>query len=104
MFYEYRRYTLKPGQRDTWVQLMHGEILPYQTARGMQVVASFTDDTDPDAYIWIRRFESEAQREALYAATYDTDTWRDLLARHGHLLAAEPQVTRLTPTPHSPQL
>ncbi|WP_412027331.1 NIPSNAP family protein [Deinococcus yunweiensis] len=104
MFYEFRRYTTRPGQRDAWVQVMQGEILPYQTAQGMTYVASFTDDTDPDTYYWIRRFDSEAQRQELYAAVYDTDTWHALLARHGHLLAAEPHVTRLVPTAHSPLL
>ena len=32
------------------------------------------------AYIWIRRFDSEAEREAQYKAVYETDHWKTKIA------------------------
>lgn len=103
MFYEFRRYQIQPGRRDEWVEVMETLIIPFQVSKGMVVTASFTDEEDPDAYFWMRRFESEAEREALYAATYDTDGWRAIIGEHGHLMLSE-QITvrRLVPTAKSP--
>ncbi|ULH18312.1 NIPSNAP family protein (plasmid) [Deinococcus sp. KNUC1210] len=102
MFYEFRRYQVQQGQRDAWVKVMSEIIIPFQIGCGMDFVAEFIDDERPDDYIWMRRFESEAQREQLYAVVYGGQEWQDILAEHGHLLAAKPQVTRLIPTTISP--
>jgi quinol monooxygenase YgiN len=103
MFYELRRYQIQPGHRDEWVRVMETMIIPFQTSKGMVVTASFTDEEDPDAYFWMRRFENEAERLELYAAVYETDEWKAIIGEHGHLMLRE-QITvrRLVPTAKSP--
>ena len=56
---------------------MEDEIIPFQVSKGMVVVGSFVGQEEDDLYVWIRRFKSEEQREALYAAVYESDFWRD---------------------------
>ncbi len=46
----------------------------------MVVVGSFTSTEEDDLYIWIRRFDSEEQREALYAAVYQSAEWQNVIA------------------------
>jgi len=76
MFYELRRYQTRPGRRDEWVRYMEDVIIPFQVSKGMVITASFIDEGDEDGFVWIRRFEDEAQRERLYAATYGSDRWK----------------------------
>ncbi|MHB0877962.1 MAG: NIPSNAP family protein, partial [Anaerolineae bacterium] len=77
VFYELRQYRIKDGKREQWVKLMEEVIIPFQVAKGMVIAGSFTCQTEPDLYVWMRRFESEEEREALYRAVYETDTWRN---------------------------
>ena len=103
MLFELRTYECKPGKRDEWVKLMEEEIIPFQTSKGMVVVGSFIVEQDDHTYIWIRRFVDEAEREKLYSAVYETDTWKsDISPRVGELLNREAiKVTRMLPTPKS---
>jgi len=103
MIYELRHYRTEPGQRDAWVKLMETRIIPFQTEQGMQIVGSFVDEQDPDVYVWIRRFESEAQLKAQYAAVYGSPEWKnDIGPAADPLLKSENiTVTRLRPTPAS---
>ena len=102
-FFELRQYRMRPGQRDAWVKLMEEEIVPFQTSKGMVICAMFCGEEDKDLYVWIRRFESEAERERLYEAVYQTDHWKnDSGPRGGDLIDREQiKVTRLEATPHS---
>jgi hypothetical protein len=102
MFFELRQYRLKPGQRDRWVKFMEEVIVPYQQSKGMVVVGNFIALQEDDLYIWIRRFESEEERERQYKAVYDTDYWRSLKPQLDEMLDRERMViTRLEPTPKS---
>ncbi len=106
MFFELRQYVLRTGQRENWVKLMEEEILPFQLSKGMVVVGSFLSEqeTDEDGlYIWIRRFESEAEREKLYAAVYEADHWKNVLAPQiANMIDREQiSVTRIIPTEKS---
>ena len=102
MFFELRRYPLKPGKADEWVKLMDEAIIPFQLSKGMAVLASFVNDAE-DTYVWIRRFASEAEKESLYSAVYESDYWQnelsplvgDLIDRDGI------EVTILKATPRS---
>ncbi|MGE3271636.1 MAG: NIPSNAP family protein [Chloroflexota bacterium] len=102
-FFELRQYRMRPGQRDAWVKLMEEEIVPFQTAKGMVIAGMWTGEEDKDLYVWIRRFESEAEREQLYEAVYQSDTWKnDIGPRVGELIDREQiKVTRLEATPKS---
>ena len=80
MFFELREYRTHPGQRENWVKYMEEVIIPFQVAQGMVIVGSFVGNEEDDLYIWIRRFASENQREQLYKAVYDSDTWKNDIA------------------------
>ena len=106
MFFELRQYNIKSGKREDWIQLMEEEILPFQLSKGMVVVGSFVSENpeeDGDLYVWIRRFESEDQRENLYRLVYETDHWENNLGpRVGELIDRENiSVTRILPTSKS---
>jgi len=75
MFFELREYRTLPGQREDWVRFMEEEIIPFQVSKGMVILGSFVGEEEDDLYVWIRRFESEEERENLYAAVYESDKW-----------------------------
>ncbi len=102
-FYELRQYKVLPGKLDAWVKIMEEEIIPFQVAKGMVITGSYRGETDPSVYIWMRRFESEEQRVALYAAVYELDYWKTQIApRVPELLERSAAViTRIVPTPKS---
>lgn len=104
MYYEIRRYQIRPGRREEWVHYMEEVIIPFQTAQGMDVTASFVDDEDEDGYVWMRRFEDEADSKALYAAVYQHDRWKNEIGPMAAtlLIPEEMVVTRVSPTPVSP--
>lgn len=80
MFFELREYRTKPGQREKWVEYMENVIIPYQVSKGMVVVGSFVSPEEDDLYVWIRRFDSEEERERLYEAAYQSDEWKNVIA------------------------
>jgi NIPSNAP len=102
-FYELRQYKVRPGMLDSWVKIMEEEIIPFQVSKGMVICGSFRGETDPSVYIWLRRFESEAQRVALYAAVYETEYWKTQIAPRvpEHLDRESNVITRIIPTPKS---
>ena len=99
-FYELRQYKVRPGKMDEWVKIMEEEIIPFQVSKGMVICGSFRGETDDSAYVWLRRFESEVEREALYKAVYETDYWKTKIApRVPDLLDRSAMVvTRIVPT------
>ena len=104
MLFELRRYETEPGTRDRLVEVMESEVIPFQTSKGIVILGSFVAEEDPNVYVWLRRFEDEEHRKALYAAVYDSDHWKNEIAPKfkGVLVRETIQVTRLTPTAISP--
>ena len=102
-FYELRQYKVLPGKMDEWVKIMEEEIIPFQVSKGMVITGSYRGETDDTAYVWMRRFESEAEREALYKAVYDSDHWKTKIAPRvpACLDRSAMVVTRIVPTPKS---
>ena len=103
MFFEFRQYRIKDGRRDEWVKFMEEEIIPFQISQGMVVVGSFTGETEPDLYIWIRRFDSEEQRIALYKAVYESEKWLTVIKPVIDTMLDRSRivVTRIVPTSKS---
>ena len=66
----------------------------------MVITGSFRGEEDDSVYIWMRRFESEAERERLYAAVYESDEWQHEIApRIGELMdRGSIRVQRIVPT------
>ena len=103
MFFELRQYRLFPGQREAWVKFMEEVIIPFQASKGMVIVGSFVAQQEEDLYIWIRRFESEEDRERLYKAVYESDTWKNEISpKVGAMMDRSLiVVTRIEATPKS---
>jgi hypothetical protein len=103
MLYELRRYEIRAGRRAEWVAYMESTIIPFQVSKGIVVAGSFTSETEPDVYIWLRRFDDEAARVRLYAAVYEDPKWlNEIKPFIDQILNRETvQVTRLNPTPLS---
>ena len=51
---ELRQYTLRPGQRDTLIELFEREFIESQDTCGMTVLGQFRDLDDPDRFVWLR--------------------------------------------------
>ena len=102
-FYELRQYKVLPGRLEGWVKMMEEEIIPFQVSKGMVITGSFHGETDESVYIWLRRFESEEQRVALYAAVYESDFWKTKIAPRvpEYLDRSAIVVTRMVPTSKS---
>jgi len=103
-FVELRQYVIKPGQMQAWLKLFHEEILPFQVGKGMLITGIYRGETDDSVFVWTRRFESEAEREALYKAVYEDPHWKTSISpRVGECIDRPSiKVQRLTATKLSP--
>ena len=103
MFYELRQYKIHPGRMEEWVEFMEKDIIPFQVSRGMVITGSWRGEEDDTVYVWMRRFESESERERLYEAVYQSDYWKnDVAPRVTELMdRSAMRVTRIVPTAKS---
>ncbi|MGY9056176.1 MAG: NIPSNAP family protein [Alphaproteobacteria bacterium] len=99
-FYELRQYKVLPGKMDEWVAIMEKEIIPFQVSKGMVITGSWRGEEDESCYVWMRRFESEEQRVALYKAVYESDYWKNEMAPRvpNYLDRPNNVVQRIVPT------
>src|SRR5262245_35636466 len=79
-FYELRQYTIRPGKMEAWLKCMEEEIIPFQVAKGMVITGSYRGEKDDSVYVWMRRFETEAERERLYKAVYESEHWKTVIS------------------------
>ncbi|MEM1159801.1 MAG: NIPSNAP family protein [Pseudomonadota bacterium] len=79
-FYEVRQYVVRPGKMAEWLKMFDEEIIPFQVGKGMVITGVFSGEDDDSVFIWLRRFESEADRERLYEAVYQDPFWTDEMA------------------------
>ncbi|MEV4888796.1 NIPSNAP family protein [Nonomuraea sp. NPDC055795] len=76
MIYELRRYTLRPGARDTLVELFEREFIETQEETGIEVVALFRDQRAPDTFTWIRAFPDMERRFRSLTDFYTGAAWK----------------------------
>lgn len=101
-FFELRQYKVQPGRMDDWVSFMEEVIIPFQTAQGMVITGSYRDEEDDNAYVWMRRFDSDEACKALYEKVYKSDTWRNEIApKVKEMMDSVVSVTRMLPTAKS---
>ena len=72
---EVRQYTLKPGQRDTLVELFDREFVESQEALGMTLMGQFRDRRNPDRFVWLRGFADMETRHKALEAFYGGPVW-----------------------------
>jgi hypothetical protein len=102
--FELRFYTAQPGKRDELAAFMDRVVIPFNTARNVQVIGSFVDAEHEDGYVWIRRFEDEADRLRGYEAIYQDPEWTAEIAPvvTGLMFRERAVITRALPTEASP--
>ena len=72
---ELRQYTLKPGRRETLIDIFDSRFIEGQEDAGMTIIGQFRDLDRPDMFVWLRGFDDmEARKEAL-TAFYDGPVW-----------------------------
>jgi quinol monooxygenase YgiN len=97
MLIEIRRYEIVPGRRDEFVEWFERDVRPVMESAGMRIIGHFVDVEDPDAFFYLRSFADEQERDAQYAAVYETDRWREELAPYALALETSSRVETVTP-------
>ena len=82
---------------------MEEEIIPFQVSKRRVICGSFKGESGESVYVWLRRFESEQEREALYKAVYESDFRKEKIAPcvPDDLVREAMVVTRIVPTAKS---
>ena len=72
---ELRQYTLKPGKRDTLIDIFDTHLIAGQEDAGMTIIGQFRHLDRPDMFIWMRGFDGmEARKDAL-TTFYEGPVW-----------------------------
>lgn len=95
---ELRQYTLRPGCRDTLVELFERELTEPQEALGMRVGGVFHDRRDPDRFVWFRGFADLAARHRALTAFYSGPVWAEHRTAANATMLATDDVLLLRPT------
>jgi heme-degrading monooxygenase HmoA len=72
---ELRQYTLKPGQRDTLIDIFDGRLIEGQEDAGMTIIGQFRDLDRPDMFVWMRGFDGMVARKNALADFYGGPVW-----------------------------
>ena len=72
---ELRQYTLKPGKRETLVELFDSRLIEDQEKAGMTIIGQFRDLDRPDMFVWLRGFDSMEARKNALTRFYDGPAW-----------------------------
>lgn len=74
--FEFRDYTLQPGQRETLIALFEREFIEPQETLGAHVRAIFRDLDRPDHFVWIRSFADAQSRFSALDGFYTGPVWQ----------------------------
>ncbi|WP_136620432.1 MULTISPECIES: NIPSNAP family protein [Mesorhizobium] len=72
---ELRQYTLKPGRRDTLIDIFDGRLIEGQEDAGMTIIGQFRDLDRPDMFVWMRGFDGMAARKNALTDFYGGPVW-----------------------------
>jgi hypothetical protein len=72
---ELRQYTLKPGQRETLIDLFDRHFIESQEALGMTIVGQFRDRRRADRFVWLRGFSDMSSRHRALEQFYGGPVW-----------------------------
>jgi NIPSNAP len=101
---ELRRYTLRPGARETLIELFDREFVESQEALGMHILGTFRDLDDPDQFVWLRGFADLAGRAPALQAFYTGPVWREHSAAANATMVDVDNVLLLRPAEGGPLL
>lgn len=72
---ELRRYTLHPGRRQALLDVFERHLIDGQEEAGIRVGGTYTDEDDPDVFVWWRGFAGHAERVDALRTFYDGPVW-----------------------------
>jgi NIPSNAP len=99
---ELRIYTIHEGKRDEFVKLYDEVLLPAQRKFGLDILGQFISLDDENTFVWLRRFESEEERQRKWDEFYGSDLWKkELGPRANPLMKDSDNVIAIEPTPGS---
>ena len=102
MFYEIRRETAVPGRGKELARYMDEQVIPLHETSGMIVAGAFTEAGNEDAFVWIRKFASDREREEIVERVHRNPLFESAIKpRLEELMAGEAVTVRLVPTAHS---
>lgn len=73
---ELRRYALRPGARETLIELFDRELVETQEEVGMNVLGQFRDLDESDSFVWLRGFSDMQTRKRALEAFYGGPVWK----------------------------
>jgi hypothetical protein len=94
---ELRQYTLRPGKRDTLIELFDGTLAEPQEAAGMRLYGQFRDLDDDDRFVWLRGFPDMDARAAALGAFYGGLVWHEHRAAANATMVDSDDVLLLRP-------
>jgi NIPSNAP protein len=101
MFYEIRTEHARPGHGAELARYLDNTVIPLHQEMGMRVAGSFTVAGDEDTFVWIRRFEDNADRERVLAAVHRHPRCATMADTVSALTGASASTVRLEPTARS---
>jgi hypothetical protein len=102
VWYEIRREAALPGRGRELARWMEEQVIPLHQAGGMTVVGSFVDADDEDAFVWIRRFRDDDERQSIVERVHQDPVFESAIgARARDILAGDAVTVRLVPTASS---
>ncbi len=101
MFYEIRTEHARAGFGAELAQYMDETVVPLHRQMGMTVVGSFTGLDDEDSFVWIRRFEDDADRERVLDAVHGHPRCATVADTVAALVDRAESTVRLAPTARS---
>ena len=75
MIVEVRRYRIKPGRREEFLEFFEKRSIPALQAHGMSVLGPLVDLENPNAFVWLRGFPSLEARDEMKRAFYEGELW-----------------------------
>ena len=79
MIIEMRTYKIKPGMRETFLEIFRSKSVPAHLAIGMKILGPFLSIEDPDTFFFMRGFPSLESREPMKAKFYEGELWKSEL-------------------------
>jgi hypothetical protein len=79
MIVEVRKYRLKPGRREEFIEFFETRAVPAQRTHGMKILGPLLDLEDPDTFVFLRSFPSLEARDRMKDAFYEGELWKNEL-------------------------
>ena len=80
MLAQIRTYTINRGEMDNFLKEFQAVVMPMHEKVGIPIIASWVD-RGQNEFIWVRRFEDQADRERKLAAFRDSPEMADIRNR-----------------------